>query len=156
MLAWESACRLMDCSPQWPTVEQPQPRWGRSAAIVRRTWGQYSSPSPSPTHLPHTTTSTFSRIKCERLYFYKEVCLFVHWSSSLLLTMFLHIFVYVYVQLYVSWIYNIYDLVPWPRSETRVWSFYSFEILQRIGEGPIVFGRMKDASVLYFDARMSR
>ena len=27
------------CSPQWPTVEQPQPRWGRRAAIVeRRTW----------------------------------------------------------------------------------------------------------------------
>ena len=26
------------CGPQWPTVEQPQPRWGRSAAMVRRTW----------------------------------------------------------------------------------------------------------------------
>ena len=44
----------------------------------------------------------------------------------------------------------------WPGSGTRAWSFYGFEILQGIGEGPIVFGRMKDASVLYFDARMSR
>ena len=32
---------------------------------------------------------------------------------------------------------------------------YGFEILQGIAEGPIVFGRMKDASVLYFDACMS-
>ena len=40
----------------------------------------------------------------------------------------------------------------WSGSGTRVWSF---EILQGIAEGPIVFGRMKDASVLYFDARMS-
>ena len=42
---------------------------------------------------------------------------------------------------------------------TRIWDqsmvFYGFEILQGIAEGPIVFGRMKDASVLYFDARMS-
>ena len=37
---------------------------------------------------------------------------------------------------------------------TRVWSFYGFEILQGIAEGPMVFGRMKDASVLYFDACM--
>ena len=81
MTAWESAC-----GPQWPTVEQPQPRWGRSAAMVaRRTLGQNNSLSPSLAHLSHTTTITLSRIKCERLYFYKEVCLFVHWSSSLCL-----------------------------------------------------------------------
>ena len=42
----------------------------------------------------------------------------------------------------------------WPGSGTRVWSFYGFEILQGITEGPIVFGRMKDASVLYLDVRM--
>ena len=38
---------------------------------------------------------------------------------------------------------------------TRVWSVYGFEILQGILEGPIVFGRIKDASVSYCDARMS-
>ena len=53
-------------------------------------------------------------------------------------------------------------LLEWPGSlglwlglGTRVWSFYGFEILQGIAEGPIVFLRMKDASVLYFDAYMS-
>ena len=35
--------------------------------------------------------------KVWEIYFYKEVCSFVHWSSSLLLTMFQQIFVYVYV-----------------------------------------------------------
>ena len=70
--------------PQWPTVEQPQPRWGKSAAMVRRTWGQYSSLSPSPAHLSHTTTITPSKIKCERLHFYKEVYSFVHWSSYIM------------------------------------------------------------------------
>ena len=44
----------------------------------------------------------------------------------------------------------------WQGSGTRVWSFYGFEILQGIAEGHIVFGWMKDASVLYFNARMSR
>ena len=51
--------------PQWPTVEQPHPRWGISAAMVRRTLGQNSSLSPSPAHLPDTTNINLSRIKCE-------------------------------------------------------------------------------------------
>ena len=58
--------------PQWPTVKQPQPRWERSAAVVRRTLGQYSSLFLSPTHLSHTRN-----IKCKGLYFYKEVCSFI-------------------------------------------------------------------------------
>ena len=64
--------------------------------MVRRTWGQYSSLSPSPTHLSHITNITLSRIKCERLYFYKEVYSFVHWSSSSCLIMF-RIYLYMYV-----------------------------------------------------------
>ena len=39
--------------------------------------GQYSSLSLSPTHLSHTTNITLSKIKCERLYFYKEVYSFI-------------------------------------------------------------------------------
>ena len=59
-----------------------KPRWGRSAAMVeRRTLGQNNSLFLSPAHFSHTTTLTLSRIKCERLYFYKEGCSFVHWSS---------------------------------------------------------------------------
>ena len=64
----------------------------------RRTWGQYSSLSMSPALLSHTTTITLLRKKCERLYFYEEVYLFVHWNSSLCLIMFR-------IYLYVLWIY---------------------------------------------------
>ena len=55
--------------------------------------GQYSSLSPSPAHLSHTTNINSFENKVWEIYFYKEVCSFVHWSSSLLLTMFPHIFV---------------------------------------------------------------
>ena len=84
--------------PQWPTVEQPSPDeeemllWSEELGV---------NIAVSPAHLSHTTNITLLRIKCERLYFYKEVYSFVHWSLSLLLTMF--IFVYVYVQLYYGY-----------------------------------------------------
>ena len=64
--------RQRACDPQWPMVEQPQPRWGRSAAMVRRTWGQYSSLSPSPAHRSHTRNITLSKIKCGRYIFIKK------------------------------------------------------------------------------------
>ena len=64
--------------------------------------GQYVAVCPRLQLTSHTQpTSTLSRIKCERLYFYKEVCssfievvLIVDYVSA-------YIFVYVYVQLYV-------------------------------------------------------
>ena len=104
MPAWELACRQRTCDPQWPTIEQPKPECGRSAAMVRRTLGQYVAVCPRLQLTSHTQpTSTFrnpfanlSRIKCERYIFYKEVCSFVHWSSSLLLTMLPRMY-YVYV-----------------------------------------------------------
>ena len=49
--------------------------------------GQYSNLSLSPVHLSRTTNITLLKIKCEILYFYKEVYSFVHWSSSLQLIM---------------------------------------------------------------------
>ena len=39
--------------------------------------GQYNCLSLSQAHLSHTTNITLSRIECERLYLYKEVCSFV-------------------------------------------------------------------------------
>ena len=86
-------CRLRDCCSQWPTVKQPQPRWGIvRRAIVRRTLGQYVVVCPRLQLTSHTQpTSTHSRIKCERYIFIKK-CV----RSSLLLTMFPLIFVYVY------------------------------------------------------------
>ena len=70
--------------------------------------------SPFSTHLSHTTNINPFENKVWEIYFYKEVCSFVHWSSSLLLTMFLHIFVYIYIYIYmcvcvcVLWVYNTY------------------------------------------------
>ena len=77
-----------------------EPRWGRSAAMVkRRTLGQNNSLSPSPAHLSRTT-STLSRIKCERYIFIKKcVRSFIHWSSSLCLNMF---WLYLYMHMYAA------------------------------------------------------
>ena len=63
-----------------------------------------SSLSPSPTHLSHTTNINHFENKVWEIYFYKEVCSFVHWSSSLLLTPFPLIFIYVLCMW--LWIYN--------------------------------------------------
>ena len=71
-----------------------KPRWGRSVAMdERRTLNQNNSLSPSPAHLSHTTNINPFENKVWEIYFYKEVCSFVHWSSSLLLTMFPLIFI---------------------------------------------------------------
>ena len=75
-----------------------QPRWEKSTA------GQYSSLSPSAAHLSHTTNINPFENKMWEIYFYKEVCSFVHWSSSLLLTMFPLIFVYALCS--CMWLYN--------------------------------------------------
>ena len=112
---WEPAADLGLWALSVPTVEQPQPRWGRSTAMVRRTWGQNNSLSLSPTYLSHTTTITLSRIKCERLYFYKESCSFVHWSSSLLLT----IFPLIFVLCICMWLYN--SMSKWVNMKKRIY-----------------------------------
>ena len=56
-----------------------------------------NSLSPSPTHLSHTTNINPFENKVWEIYFYKEVCSFVHWSSSLLLIMFwIYLYMYTY------------------------------------------------------------
>ena len=107
MPVWESACRLRACDPQWPTVEQPQPRWERSAAMVtRRTLGQYSSLSPSPAHLSHTTNITLSRIKCEKYIFIKKcVRSFIEVRHYVWLW-------FAYICIYM-WLYKRLTFVPW-------------------------------------------
>ena len=57
------------------------PECERSAAMVRRTWGQSVAVCPRLQLTSHTQpTLTLSRIKCERYIFYQEVYSFVHWS----------------------------------------------------------------------------
>ena len=78
-----------------------QPRSERNAAMVRGTWvnmWQSVPVSNSPlTHNQHQPfRNPFQNKVWEVYFFYKEVCPFVHWSSSLLLTMFPLIYVFVY------------------------------------------------------------
>ena len=69
----------------WPSQDEKE--------VLR---GQYSSPSPSPDHLlPLTNINPFEN-KVWGIHFYKEVCSFVHWSSSLCLIM-LRIYLYMYM-----------------------------------------------------------
>ena len=99
MPVWESACRLRACGPQWPTVEQSQPRWGRSAAMVRRTLGQYVAVCFHLQLTSHTQpTSTLSRIKCERYIFIKmcvcsfiEVVIIVDYVSAYICIMYMYV-----------------------------------------------------------------
>ena len=73
-----------------------QLEWGRSAAMVRRTLGQYVAVYPCPQLISHTQpTSTFSRIKCERYIFIKkyvrlfiEVCHYVDYVSTYICIMY--------------------------------------------------------------------
>ena len=87
----ESQQQTEGLGPQRPTVEQPSQ--GEKEVLL----GQYSSLSPSPAHLSHTTNINPFENKVGEIYFYKEV-----FVRSLLLTMFPLIFVlYIYM-----WLYN--------------------------------------------------
>ena len=71
MPAWKSAAEGF--GPSVTHGSATQPRWGRSAAMVRGTWGQYVAVCPRLQLTSHTqTTSTLSRIKCERYIFIKK------------------------------------------------------------------------------------
>ena len=86
--------RLRALGPQWPTVDQP------SQVEKEVLLDQYSSLSLSPAHVSHTTIINPFENKVWEIFFYKEVCSFVHWSSYIMFDYVLHIFVY------VSWVYN--------------------------------------------------
>ena len=122
-----------------------------------------SSLSPSPTYLSHTTNINLFENKEWEIYFYKEVCSFVHWSSSLLLTMFQLIFVYVYVCGYTTKSLNRrvgqlrgnrclnWLIVRWPWRSFKYgivfWDDYS-----RFGTAsfPYVFAYYKKVSIFIF------
>ena len=100
------------CSPQWLPVELPHPRGGRSAAMVRiKSWFNIAVCAclhSSLTHHRNIENKVWERD------FWKEVCSFVHWSSSLSLIMFplIYIFIYVYVYIYsCMWVYNNYSFI---------------------------------------------
>ena len=63
--------------PQWPTVEQPQPRWERSAAMVRRTFGRNNGPSLSPLTSHTQETSPFRELSVRDIFIKKYVRSFI-------------------------------------------------------------------------------
>ena len=91
----ETRCRIETSCRQralWPSVTHSwatQPRWGRIAAMVRRTLGQNNSLSLSPTHLSHTTNINPFENKVWEIYFYNFYILFIE-VCILCLIMFLH------------------------------------------------------------------
>ena len=109
MPVWESACR-QGLRPSVTHSWAAQPEWGRSAAMVRRTLGQYVAVCPRLQLFSHTQPiSTLSRIKCERYIFIKKVSVRLL-KSSLLRTIFPLIFVYVLcicIRIIVLRLYNI-------------------------------------------------
>ncbi len=87
-----------------------QPECERSAAMVRRTWGQYVAICPRLQLTSHTEpTSTLSRIKGERYIFIKKcVRSFIEVRHYCWLCFRLYyVYVYVHMQVYVLWVYNI-------------------------------------------------
>ena len=86
--------------PQWSRVEQP---CQDEKEVLS---GQYSSMSPSPAHLSHTTNINPFENKAWEVYLYKEVCSFVHWSRHycwLCFRLYLYyVYVYVYLYMYVA------------------------------------------------------
>ena len=94
MPKWEPACRLRALGPQWPTVEQPQPRWRSAAMVKRRTWVNIAV-CPCLQLISHTQQNIIlSKKRCERFIFLYSFVIEVvhHW-----LIMFPCIFVYVHV-----------------------------------------------------------
>ena len=99
-VSWGTRRQRENRLADWRLMVLRDPRLSNPAKIRKKCYyGQKnfgsicSSLSPSPTHLSHTTNINPFENKVWEIYFYKEVCLFVQWSSSLLLTMFPHIFV---------------------------------------------------------------
>ena len=102
-VSWETRCRRENSSRQraWALSDSrssSRARKRKKCCYVQRNFGSIcSSLFPSPTHFPHTTNIKPFGNKVWEVYFYKEVCSFVHWNSYIMLTMFSLIYVYVYV-----------------------------------------------------------
>ena len=72
-----------------------QARWGRSTAMVTgRTLGQYVAVCLRLQLTSHTQPTSTLLNKVWEVYFYKEVCSFVHWSLSSCFYLHLHVWVY--------------------------------------------------------------
>ena len=95
----ESQRQTEGLGPRGPTVEQPSQDEKEVLLWSEELWVNILQSVPvsnSPlTHNQHQPFSNPLENKVWEVYFFKEVCPFVHWSLSLLLTMFPCIVVYV-------------------------------------------------------------
>ena len=98
-VSWGTRCQRENqlAGSHWPTVEQPQPRWERTAATVKRTLGSICSSLSRPRLTSHTqSTSTLSRIKCERYIFIKK-CVRLFIEVRILCGLCFRIYLYMFV-----------------------------------------------------------
>ena len=92
-----ASCRQRALGPQWSTVEQPQPRWERSTAMVEEELGVNIAVCPRLQLISHTQQHHPFTNKVWERYFYKEVCSFVHWSLYIIGWLFPHVSIYLYM-----------------------------------------------------------
>ena len=118
------------CGLQRPPLKQPQTRCGRSAAMVkRRTWVNIAVCPCLHSSLTHDRNI---ENKEWEIYFCKEVCSFLHWSSSLSLIMFPLMLIFDYV-LY-------FDLRPSPKCHSRWCTGRKWHIPKAVRRGNLVGG----------------
>ena len=91
----ENQLQTEDLGPQKPTVEQTCQNAKEVPLWSEKLWFICSSLSPSPTHLSHTTNINPFENKVWEVYFYKEVCSFVHRSRHCCWLCFRMYYVYV-------------------------------------------------------------
>ena len=85
----ENQLQTEGLGPQCPTVSSPA-RMRKKCCCGQKNLGSIcSSLSPSPTYLSHNNKHHPFENKVWEVYFYKEVCSFVHWSSSVCFVMYL-------------------------------------------------------------------
>ena len=118
-LKWES---VGDKMPKWEPVADKglwalsNPRLSNPAKMTKKCcYGQKNfgsicnSLSPTPTHLLHSTNINPFENKVWEIYFYKEVCSFVHWSRHycwLCFHLYLYMYMYAAIQHYFHFDYT--------------------------------------------------
>ena len=106
-VSWRQDVKLRASGRQRATVEQPSQDEKEVLLWSEELGSICGSLSPSPTHLSHTTNINPFENKVWKIYFYKEVCSFIHWS---LYIMFDYVSAYIYICM-CMWLYNTVILI---------------------------------------------
>ena len=113
----ENQLQTEGLGPQWPTVEQPS-QDARGVLLWSEELGSIcSSLSPSPTHLSHMASINPFENKVWEIYFYKEVCLFIHWGRHYC-WLYFRIYLYMYMAIQHVYLKMVGEWIDWNLVET--------------------------------------